>query len=104
MVVSHFAFQLSPGYEGGYGIDNQQINSAAPDKDFSDVQCLFSRVRLRDEQAVHINTEGTGIAEFWLSKKEKDRLYRNGRKAAEEFFDRWDSKSYHEEYSKELKA
>jgi len=56
------------------------------------------------ERTIHIDTEGTGIAEFWLSKKEKDTLYDNGREAANEFFKDWDCDKYLEEFGKNLEG
>jgi NTE family protein len=56
------------------------------------------------KRTIHIDTKGTGIAEFWLKKEEKDTLYNNGRKAAEEFFSTWDCDEYLKEHKEDLKC
>src|SRR5206468_9187099 len=48
--IAHLAFELGARNERGHGVDDDQIDGARADKDFSDLQGLFAAVGLRDEE------------------------------------------------------
>ena len=46
MMIPHFSLNFGPWYEGGHGVDDQDVDGATANQDFGDVQALFPGVRL----------------------------------------------------------
>ena len=61
MGVSHIAFNFILWCQCRYGIHNNEINCSGARQSFQHIQCLLSKVWLRDEEIVGIDTEIFGI-------------------------------------------
>ena len=61
MRVAHFAFDFGLRNQGGYGVDDDDVNGTAADEFFRDFKSLFAVIRLGNEQLVGIDAEVAGI-------------------------------------------
>ena len=57
MRVAHFSFDLRFGYEGRDGVNNEYVDRSTADKGVRDLERFLSRVRLRDEECIDIDSE-----------------------------------------------
>lgn len=61
MAVAHLALNFGAGHHGGNGVDNDCVNRAGAHKGLANFHGLFTGVRLADQQAVDIDTQGGGV-------------------------------------------
>src|SRR6202042_264634 len=59
--VAHLAVEFRFGNEGGYGIDDEDVDGAGADEGFGDLEGLFAVVGLGDEEVVDIDAEFPGV-------------------------------------------
>ena len=59
--VAHFALDFRLGNESGYGVDDDDVDRAAADQTFRNLERVLTRVGLRDEQFVDIDAQSLGI-------------------------------------------
>ena len=62
MAVAHLPFQLRPRHQGCDAVHHQHVDGARPHQRVADLERLFARIRLADQQVVHIHAELAGIA------------------------------------------
>jgi hypothetical protein len=55
--VAHLTVELGFRHQRGHRIDNQHVNGSRANQRFSDLQRLFARVGLRDEQIVDVDAQ-----------------------------------------------
>ena len=60
--VAHLAFDLGPRHEGRDGVDDDDVDAARADQRLGDLERLLAGVRLADQQLVHVDAAGPGIA------------------------------------------
>ena len=61
MAISHFAFNFGFGRHCSDRVNNENINRTGTHQGFCNFQCLFTAVRLGNQQVVNIHTQCTGI-------------------------------------------
>jgi hypothetical protein len=61
MAVSHFPFEFRPRDQRGDGIDDDQIDCIRGDKGRRYLESLFTGVRLRHDEIVDVNAEGSSV-------------------------------------------
>ena len=61
MRIAHLPLDLGPGGQGGDRVDHQQVNGAAADQHFSDLQGLLTGVGLADQQVIRLDAKVAGI-------------------------------------------
>lgn len=61
MGVAHFAFDFGFRNQGGYGVDDDDVDGTAADEFFRNFKGLFAVIRLGNEQLVRIDAEMAGI-------------------------------------------
>ncbi|CAB4836174.1 unannotated protein [freshwater metagenome] len=61
MSVAHVAFDLRPGGERGDRVDDDDVDSARTHEHVGDLEGLFTRVGLGDEQLVDVDPDGLGV-------------------------------------------
>ncbi len=61
MRVAHVAFELGLGDERRDRVDDDHVDGVGPHQHFGDLERLFARVRLRNEQIVQIDAERGGV-------------------------------------------
>jgi hypothetical protein len=54
--VSHFAFNLRPGRQGGHTVDDHDVDGAASHQHVGDFQSLLAGIGLGDQQFVTVST------------------------------------------------
>ena len=62
--VADLAVQLGAGDQRGHGVHHQHVDGAGADQRLGDVQSLLAGIRLGDQQAVDVHTQGPGIGRF----------------------------------------
>jgi len=63
MRVTHLALDLGPRHERGDGVDDDDVDGVGADQHLRDLESLLTRVRLRDEEVVHIHIQLSGVAD-----------------------------------------
>ena len=61
MGIAHITFDLGSGNERGDRIDNDQFERIGANQHLDDLERLLSRVGLRHEKVIEIDSETTGI-------------------------------------------
>src|SRR5208282_1388602 len=61
VAVPHLALDLGPGHEGGYRVDDDDVDGPGADEHVGDLQRLLTGVRLGDEQPVGVDAELFGV-------------------------------------------
>ena len=61
MGVAHLALDLGPRGEGGDRVDHDHVEGAGADEHVGDLEGLFARVGLRDEELVDVDADGPGV-------------------------------------------
>jgi hypothetical protein len=61
VAVAHLTLDLGLRYKGGDRVNDDDVEGAGPNEHVRDLQRLFPRVRLRDQQGVGIDTELLGV-------------------------------------------
>ena len=60
--IPHLTLYLGLGNQSGHRVNDDDIDTARADKCLGDFQSLFAVVRLREEKAVQINSDGLGAS------------------------------------------
>src|SRR5690606_37111546 len=55
--VAHLAFDLGPGHQRRDRVHDDHVDRAAPNQDLRDLERLLPRVRLADQQVLHVDAE-----------------------------------------------
>ena len=61
MRVTHLAFDFGAGHECGHRVDDDEVDRARANEHVGDFECLLTRVGLRDEKRVNVDTELLGV-------------------------------------------
>ena len=61
MGISHIPIDFRLGHKSRHGVHDDDVNGTAPHQCLHDVQGLFPRVRLGDEQFIDVNAQLLGI-------------------------------------------
>ena len=61
MGIAHFPFDFRFRDQGGYGVDDDDVDGAAADEFFRDLQGLFAIIGLGNEQFIRVDAEVAGI-------------------------------------------
>ena len=61
MTVTHFAFNFGFGGHCSDRVHNQNINRTGTHQGFCNFQCLFTAVRLGNQQIVNVHTQCTSV-------------------------------------------
>ena len=59
--VAHLALDLRSRHERGDRVDDDAVHAAGADEGLRDLEGLLARVRLADEQLVHVHAAGPGV-------------------------------------------
>ena len=59
--VSHLTLDLSPRHQGGDGVDDDDVEGAAPDEGVGDLQGLLAVVGLGEVQVLEVHADGLGV-------------------------------------------
>ena len=59
--VAHLTLDLSPGHEGCDGVDNDDVEGAAPDEGIRYLQGLLAVVRLGEVEVLEVHADGLGV-------------------------------------------
>src|SRR5215212_4539498 len=61
MRVAHLSLDLSPGYEGGHRVYDDDVEGAASDERIRYLQGLFAVVRLGEVEVLEVDADGLGV-------------------------------------------
>ena len=61
MAVANFTIDFGTGYQGCYGVDDDEVNCTRVNQLAGDFQTLLPRIWLGEEELINIDTQGCGI-------------------------------------------